>query len=105
MQLVVERAADGSGVLVAVMDTNDHSIRGVELTPEVAARIATVLANQSVGRRDKTERAEPVADGDSNTPRGEVVESGVQPYAGEVDAEFESRLGPLVAHDRLDGES
>ena len=49
MQLIVERAPDGSGVLVAVMDTNDHSIRGVELTPEVAARIATVLANQSDG--------------------------------------------------------
>ena len=53
MHLVVERAADGSGVLVAVMDTNDHSIRGVELTPEVAARIATVLANQSVRGGEK----------------------------------------------------
>lgn len=44
----------------------------------------------------QTERAGSVADGNSNTPRGAVVESGVQPDAGEVDAEFESRPGPLA---------
>lgn len=49
-QLIVEWAADGVGVVVATMDATDPStIRGVELTPEAAARIAAVLANQPIG--------------------------------------------------------
>lgn len=60
-----------------------------------------IVEHPHAGR--KTERAGSVADGNSNTPRGAVVESGVQPDAGEVDAEFESRPGPLAeSHDHED---